>query len=100
MNEIDIREKVLEHYAGVAEREMSCCSNESSCGGSENISQKLGYKEEDLASLPKQSEMGLGCGNPLSFAKLRPGEAVVDLGSGGGVYCFVGAQGFGPPGFD
>jgi arsenite methyltransferase len=98
MDEIDIREKVLEHYAGVAEREMSCCTNESSCGGSENISQKLGYNEEDLASLPKQSEMGLGCGNPLSFAKLRPGEVVVDLGSGGGVDCFLASKEVGPTG--
>jgi arsenite methyltransferase len=98
MNEIDIREKVREHYAGVAEGEMSCCSKESSCCGSENISQKLGYSEEDLASLPKQSEMGLGCGNPISFAKLRPGEIVVDLGSGGGIDCFLAAKEVGPTG--
>ncbi|HXL25761.1 MAG TPA: methyltransferase domain-containing protein, partial [Chthoniobacterales bacterium] len=98
MNEIDIREKVREHYAGVAEGETSCCSKESSCCGSENISQKLGYSEEDLASLPKQSEMGLGCGNPISFAKLRPGEVVVDLGSGGGIDCFLAAKEVGPTG--
>src|SRR5258708_3283122 len=98
MNEIDIREKVREHYAGVAEGEMSYCAKESSCCGSENISQKLGYSEEDLASLPKQSEMGLGCGNPISFAKLRPGEVVVDLGSGGGIDCFLASKEVGPTG--
>jgi arsenite methyltransferase len=98
MNETDIREKVREHYANVAEGQTSCCSEANPCRGSENISQKLGYLEEDLASLPDQSEMGLGCGNPISFAKLRPGEVVVDLGSGGGIDCFLASKEVGPTG--
>jgi ubiquinone/menaquinone biosynthesis C-methylase UbiE len=97
MNKTDIREKVREHYANVAEGEASC-SEENPCCGGENISQKLGYSEKDLASLPEQSEMGLGCGNPLSFAKLRPGETVVDLGSGGGIDCFLASKEVGPTG--
>ena len=80
MNETNIREKVREHYAGVAEGKTSCCPRANSGCGEENISQKLGYSAQDLASLPEQAEMGLGCGNPISFAKLRPGEVVVDLG--------------------
>jgi ubiquinone/menaquinone biosynthesis C-methylase UbiE len=98
MNETDIREKVREHYAGVAEGETSCCPEANACGGDENISEKLGYSQEDLAALPDQSEMGLGCGNPLSFAKLQPGEVVVDLGSGGGVDCFLASKEVGPAG--
>ena len=73
MNETDIREKVREHYASVAEGRTSCCSEANSGCAGENISQQLGYSAEELASLPDQAEMGLGCGNPISFAKLRPG---------------------------
>ena len=98
MNESDIREKVREHYASVAEGRTSCCPGTNSVGGGENISQKLGYSTEALASLPAEAEMGLGCGNPMSFAKLRPGEVVVDLGSGGGVDCFLASKEVGPTG--
>jgi arsenite methyltransferase len=98
MNETDIREKVREHYASVAEGEASCCSETNPGCGGENISQKLGYSKKDLESLPEQSEMGLGCGNPISFAKLRPGEVVVDLGSGGGIDCFLASREVGPTG--
>jgi SAM-dependent methyltransferase len=98
MNETDIREKVREHYAGVAEGKTRCCSEANPCGGNENISEKLGYSQEDLTALPDQSEMGLGCGNPLSFAKLQAGEIVVDLGSGGGVDCFLASKEVGPAG--
>ncbi|MEY2602732.1 MAG: arsenite methyltransferase [Verrucomicrobiota bacterium] len=98
MNETNIREKVREHYAGVAEGKTSCCPRANSGCGEENISQKLGYSAQDVASLPEQAEMGLGCGNPISFAKLRPGEVVVDLGSGGGVDCFLASKEVGPTG--
>jgi arsenite methyltransferase len=98
MNEIEIREKVREHYAGVAEGEGSCCSEANSRCRGEDISEKLGYSEKDLASVPEQSEMGLGCGNPISFAKLQPGEIVVDLGSGGGIDCFLAATEVGSAG--
>jgi SAM-dependent methyltransferase len=98
MNEADIRKKVREHYVDVAENKTSCCSEANACGGDENISQNLGYSPEDLKALPEQSEMGLGCGNPLSFARLQPGEVVVDLGSGGGIDCFLASKAVGPAG--
>ena len=50
------------------------------------------------ASLPAEAEMGLGCGNPISFAGLKTGEVVLDLGSGGGVDCFLASKIVGPPG--
>lgn len=51
------------------------------------------YSSEELGSVPKGSvEMGLGCGNPVSFADLRPGQVVLDLGSGGGLDAFVAAR--------
>ena len=93
---LDIRDKVREHYAGVAESKSGCCDDQSSCGCS--VSEQIGYSKEDLAALPETAEMGLGCGNPILFAALRTGETVVDLGSGGGIDCFLAARIVGPAG--
>lgn len=87
---VDIRDTVRDHYAKVAQSEASCCESETSCGCS--ISEQIGYSKEDLASLPEDAEMGLGCGNPISFAELKSGEVVLDLGSGGGVDCFLASR--------
>jgi arsenite methyltransferase len=91
MNEgdIDIRDNVRDHYAKVAQGETECCDSDNSCC---NVSEQIGYSKQDLASLPKEAEMGLGCGNPLSFAELKLGEVVLDLGSGGGVDCFLASK--------
>src|SRR5258708_9038769 len=98
MNESDIREKVRKHYASVAEGRTSCCPGTNSGGAEETSAQKLGYSREAVAAIPAQAEMGLGCGNPICFAKLRLGEIVVDLGSGGGVDCFLASKQVGPTG--
>ena len=87
---VDIRDTVRDHYAKVAQSEAACCESETSCGCS--ISEQIGYSKEDLASLPAEAEMGLGCGNPISFAELKSGEVVLDLGSGGGVDCFLASR--------
>jgi ubiquinone/menaquinone biosynthesis C-methylase UbiE len=52
----------------------------------------MGYSKEELASVPEGANMGLGCGNPVALASLKPGETVVDLGSGGGFDCFLAAK--------
>src|ERR1700756_5564371 len=93
---IDIRDTVREHYAKVAEQDAGCCETDTSCGCS--VSEQIGYSKEDLASLPQEAEMGLGCGNPISFANLKTGEVVLDLGSGGGVDCFLASKIVGPTG--
>jgi arsenite methyltransferase len=85
----DIRDDVREHYAKVAQGETGCCDSGNSCC---NVSEQIGYSKEDLESLPKEAEMGLGCGNPISFAGLKLGEVVLDLGSGGGVDCFLASK--------
>jgi arsenite methyltransferase len=86
---VDIRDDVREHYAKVAHGETDCCGQDNSrC----NISEQIGYSKEDLASLPENAEMGLGCGNPIAFAALKTGEVVLDLGSGGGVDCFLASK--------
>ena len=87
---VDIKDTVRDHYAKVAQQAAGCCEGDTSGGCS--ISEQIGYSKEDLASLPEEAEMGLGCGNPISFAELKTGEVVLDLGSGGGVDCFLASR--------
>lgn len=107
--EDDIRTSVRENYAKVALKLNSaqdCCTPAPSCcDPSENqnisideISKKMGYTQEELASIPDGANMGLSCGNPQAIADLKPGEVVVDLGSGGGFDCFLAAPKVGKSG--
>jgi len=57
-----------------------------------------GYERSELAAIPSEADLGLGCGNPASLAALQPGETVVDLGSGGGIDCFLAARRVSPGG--
>ncbi|OIA99322.1 hypothetical protein AK95_19330 [Paenibacillus sp. LC231] len=52
----------------------------------------MGYSSEELTSVPDGANLGLGCGNPQAIAALQPGEVVLDLGSGGGFYCFLASR--------
>lgn len=95
----DIKTAVRERYAGFAEQGTSCCGTSGGCGcGSASVSQALGYDAADLAQIPQGADLGLGCGNPLSLADVRPGETVLDLGSGAGIDCFLAAKRVGPTG--
>ncbi|MGV4858646.1 methyltransferase domain-containing protein, partial [Acetobacter senegalensis] len=60
--------------------------------------QKLGYRDDEIAAAPDGANLGLGCGNPHALASLRPGESVLDLGSGAGFDCFLAARAVGPTG--
>jgi SAM-dependent methyltransferase len=66
--------------------------------GVQAVAEAFGYTAEELASLPAAANMGLSCGNPTATANLRPGETVVDLGSGGGIDVFLAAKKVGPTG--
>ncbi len=97
----NVRQHVRKSYAEVAEasNDGDCCGVESSCCGVSDdasintlISTRLGYSEEDLCKVPAGADMGLGCGNPRAIASLKPGEVVVDLGSGGGFDAFLAAH--------
>jgi len=92
----EIKKLVREGYAEIAKRESSCCGPESSCCGSpdvtQNTSEKMGYSKKDLNAVPEGSNLGLGCGNPVALASLKEGDAVLDLGSGAGLDCFLAAN--------
>lgn len=89
----DIRTVVQEKYADVA---MSTLSNMND--GVRKIAEAFGYSAEELFSIPADANMGLSCGNPTATASLRPGEVVVDLGSGGGIDVFLAAKKVGATG--
>jgi arsenite methyltransferase len=75
----------------------SCC--EPSQGGCDCTGAARFYSAEELAGLPESvAGVSLGCGNPLAIADLLPGEVVLDLGSGGGIDCFLAARQVGPEG--
>ena len=94
--EDEVRGAVREAYGKVAKTNGSC--GPGCCGGSGDISLALGYTAEDLAAVPEGANLGLGCGNPQAIAALRPGEVVLDLGSGAGFDCFLAAQQVGATG--
>ncbi len=52
----------------------------------------MGYSAQELASVPEGANLGLGCGNPQAIAALKPGESVLDLGSGAGFDCLLAAR--------
>ncbi len=100
MDELDIKQAVRERYAGHAEAGTNCCTASESCcsDAAKPISQGLGYDASDLGAIPEGADLGLGCGNPLALLELQPGETVLDLGSGGGIDCFLAARQVGPEG--
>ncbi len=95
MEESEIRKNVREGYAKIAQKKGSCCTDPDMQG---NVSEKLGYTEEDLRSIPEDANLGLGCGNPIALASLKEGETVLDLGSGAGLDCFLAAKKVGEKG--
>lgn len=90
----ETREIVRERYGEMAKAGSSCCGD-SSCSPS---MAELGYSAEQTANLPEGANLGLGCGNPLAFAEVKPGETVIDLGSGAGIDAFLAAREVGPGG--
>jgi arsenite methyltransferase len=101
----EIKKQVRKRYARAAKTKTTCCVPSSSpcCSGQpeldqEKTSQMVGYSAEELAGIPIDANLGLGCGNPTALASLKAGETVLDLGSGGGIDCFLAAKKVGPSG--
>ena len=94
----DVVGEVKARYGEIAETSASCCGpTASSCGGGA-MSQHIGYGPEELAAVPEDANLGLGCGAPIGFLAPRPGETVLDLGSGPGLDAFLAARAVGPEG--
>jgi len=102
MEEKEIKEVVKDGYAKIAKQKCSCYVPVNPCCGgvglAEFISEKIGYTEEELTSVPEGANLGLGCGNPVALSSLREGETVIDLGSGAGFDCFLAAKKIGETG--
>ena len=94
MKEEKVRKMVREGYGKIAKSEKNGCG----CGCGSNISQQVGYSPEELNAVPEGADLNLGCGNPVALASLKPGETVVDLGSGGGLDCFLASKKVGDKG--
>ncbi len=75
---------------------LSCCAAKPAAA--DTMAQRIGYSKEELAGLIDGANMGLGCGNPGAIGKMKPGETVLDLGSGGGIDCFLAARAVGDTG--
>lgn len=98
----EVRAAVRGRYAEIATLQGgSCCGGGSSCCDPSAMaagSAALGYSAEELAAVPEGANLGLGCGNPQQLAALKPGETVLDLGSGAGFDCFLAARRVGAQG--
>ena len=91
---------VKQRYGRIAAEGSSCCTP-SGCGGIEAApggSSSLGYSKSELAAVPTEADLGLGCGAPVEALELQEGETVLDLGSGGGIDAFLAARLVGPAG--
>lgn len=99
MNESEIgkdalRQEVRAAYGAVARGGNGCCGTQPAAIAAE----RLGYAGADLQFVPAGANLGLGCGNPLELAALKPGEIALDLGSGAGFDAFLAARQVGETG--
>lgn len=95
----EILKEVRLHYAEIAKQKKSgCCSTSLSCCETKPLptpseyQEIFRYSEQELSDIPAEALTGLGCGNPCAIAAMQPGEIVLDLGSGGGIDCFIAAK--------
>jgi AhpD family alkylhydroperoxidase len=97
-----VRAAVREGYGKIAQKSRGHASGASCCGSgpedSAQLARHIGYSAEELVALPDGANMGLSCGNPTALASLKPGEVVLDLGSGGGFDVFMAARKVGATG--
>ncbi len=88
-----IKDAVRDKYASIATNRLQQPSKNEVA-----LAHAFGYSDGELESIPEEANLGVSCGNPTAMASLRPGEVVVDLGSGGGLDVFLAAQKVGSAG--
>lgn len=109
-NKEEIKEFIRKSYGEIALKGSQGCGCGCGCGCNteqrelspldiKGLSLNIGYSENDLNDMPRDANMGLGCGNPVAIANLKKGETVVDLGSGGGFDCFLARRQVGENGY-
>ncbi|OGP58022.1 MAG: hypothetical protein A2V67_11145 [Deltaproteobacteria bacterium RBG_13_61_14] len=90
-----VKDQIRADYARMIQGRSSCCGPAASPG----LARTIGYSEKELASAPEEAAAAsFGCGNPLALAELKPGEVVLDLGSGAGLDVLLASQQVGPSG--
>jgi len=98
MNKEQFKENVKSGYAtilkNVTEKSITsplfqCCNPKDI---TKEVGRKIGYSDEQLTQVPENSNLGVGCGNPVALASIKKGETILDLGSGAGFDCFLAAQ--------
>lgn len=101
----EVRSSVRQRYGQIARdfegASASCCGPSDCCGNaSSNVTfADTMYETPDVAELPFEvTGLSLGCGDPVTLAALQPGQTALDLGSGGGIDCFLAAKQVGPTG--
>ncbi len=102
MDSTEVKQYVKKKYGQAADRAKlggrSCCASSSCCSSVDPIVKDL-YSSDETAELPEKAVLAsLGCGNPTALAELKPGETVLDLGSGGGIDVLLSARRVGPKG--
>lgn len=103
-----VKQTVRERYGQIAREgggcgcAPTCCNPEGSTPDESHdptkVSRGLGYAPDEILAVPEGANLGLGCGNPRAIAALRPGESVLDLGSGAGFDAFLAAGAVGESG--
>ncbi len=95
----EIKEVVREAYAARATGAVACCAPDAQAQQPVLLDIKGIYAGTSLTDLPIETvAASAGCGNPTALAALKPGEVVLDLGSGGGIDCFLASRAVGPEG--
>lgn len=97
----NVHEAVRARYGEIARAGSSCCAPSCCSPGAAAeapAAELIGYSAQERGAVPEGADLGLGCGNPQAIAALKPGEVVLDLGSGAGFDCFLAAAAVGPTG--
>ncbi len=103
MNTSSVKKSVVESYGklakarknGLFSKMFACCDpNETA----QKVAENIGYSKEELSQIPTDANLGVGCGNPSALSTIKPGETVIDLGSGAGFDAFIVAKQIGQSG--